>query len=129
MPFIKTIRPEQSSGAVREMYEHQQEHWGYVPDYAKVFSHRPEALRRWGRLLTEIRRPTDDYRFELVTLAVAVELKHSACSLAHGKKLSELIGEADVIAIVAGREAEDAGAVPVGARGGGSVLAVRVGGV
>ena len=75
MAFISTTRPSDASGEVLEMYERQQAHWGYIPDYAKVFSHRPEALARWGRLLAELRRPVSDYRFELVTTAAALELR------------------------------------------------------
>jgi hypothetical protein len=86
------------------MYQHQQDHWGYVPNYAKVFSHRPEVMARWGRLLAEIRRPADDRRFELVTFAVALELTHSACSLAHGRKLADIIGADNVVAIAEGLE-------------------------
>jgi alkylhydroperoxidase family enzyme len=86
------------------MYRRQEDHWGYVPNYAKAFSHRPEVMARWGRLLAEVRRPADARRFELVTFAVALELKHSACSLAHGKSLAEIIGTEDVIAIVKGRK-------------------------
>ena len=104
MAFISTTRPSDASGEVLEMYERQQAHWGYIPDYAKVFSHRPEVLARWGRLLAELRRYVSDYRFELVTTAAALELRHSACSLAHGKKLAEMIGDDAVIAIAEGRE-------------------------
>lgn len=106
MAFISTTRPSDASAEVLEMYERQQAHWGYIPDYAKVFSHRPEALARWGRLLAELRRPVSDYRFELVTTAAALELRHSACSLAHGNKLAEMIGDDAVIAITEGRESE-----------------------
>ena len=106
MTFIKTTPASQASGAVREMYQRQEDHWGYVPNYAKLFSHRPEVLSRWGRLLAELRRPTDDRRFELVTFAAAQELKHSSCSLAHGKQLVQLIGEPAVLAITQGREAD-----------------------
>ena len=70
MTFIRTVRPADAAGDVRDMYERQEEYWGYVPNYAKAFSHRPEALARWGRLLAELRRPTDDRRFELVTFVV-----------------------------------------------------------
>lgn len=63
-------------------------------------------MARWGRLLAEIRRPADDRRFELVTFAVARELRHSACSLAHGKKLADIIGADNVVAIAEGREPE-----------------------
>ena len=62
-------------------------HWGFVPNYAKVFCHRPEVLARWGQLLAGIRRPMDKRRFELVTFAAAHELRNTACALAHGKAL------------------------------------------
>ena len=106
MAFIKTIRPREASGTALEMYERQQAHWGFVPNYAKVFSRRPEVLARWGRLLAEVRRPVDDRRFELVTLVVALELKHSGCALAHGARLAEMIGDDQVIAIAEGRDAD-----------------------
>jgi alkylhydroperoxidase family enzyme len=88
------------------MYQRQEDHWGYVPNYATVFSHRPEVMGRWGKLLAEVRRPVDDCRFELVTFTVASLLKHTACSLAHGAKLAEILGMESVIAIADGRETE-----------------------
>ena len=44
MAFIKTQRPGEASGEVLEMYRCQEDYWGYVPNYAKLFSHRPEVL-------------------------------------------------------------------------------------
>ncbi len=111
MAFIQTIPPMAASGAVLDMYEHQEAHWGFVPNYAKVFSHRPEVLARWGRLLAEIRRPVDARRFELVTFVAAHEHRYSACLLAHGKKLAQLIGKHRVLAILRRRE-EDVLPVP-----------------
>jgi len=113
MAFIKTVSPREATGAVHDMYARQEDHWGYVPNYSKVFSHRPEVMARWGRLLAEIRRPTDDRRFELVTFAVAHDLRHSACSLAHGAKLADFIGNDGVLAIAEGREADVLPAVEV----------------
>ena len=106
MTFIGTVRPADATGDVREMYERQEDYWGYVPNYAKAFSHRTEALARWGRLLAELRRPTDDRRFELVTFVAAYALKNSGCSLVHGKELASFIGEEAVVAIANGREAD-----------------------
>ncbi len=106
MSFIRTVRPADASGDVRDMYERQEDYWGFVPNYAKAFSHRPEALARWGRLLAELRRPTDDRRFELVTFVAAYALKNSGCALVHGKELASFIGEDAVIAIANGREAD-----------------------
>jgi alkylhydroperoxidase family enzyme len=99
MSYIKTVSPKHAEGAVLEMYERQQRHWGYVPNYAKSFSHRPEVMARWGRLLAEIRRPLDDRMFELVTFAAAIELRHTSCSLAHGKALTRFFSNEQVRAI------------------------------
>ena len=113
MTFIRTVRPADATGDLREMYERQEDHWGYVPNYAKAFSHRPESLARWGRLLAELRRPTDDRRFELVTFVAAHALRNSSCTLAHGKELARFIGEDAVVAIANGREADVLPAVDV----------------
>lgn len=107
MAFIDTIPPDDAQGEVRAMYERQQASWGYVPNYAKVFSHRPEVLARWGRLLAEIRRPMDDRRFELVTFAAAHELRNSACALAHGKALTRFFPSAEVQAMAEGGDASE----------------------
>ena len=59
MPFINTIPAAEATADVRAMYERQQKAWGFVPDYARVFSHRPEVMARWGKMLAEIKRPVD----------------------------------------------------------------------
>lgn len=99
MPFIRTISPRDAEGDIYAMYKRQQDSWGFVPGYATVFGDRPEVLARWGRLLAEIRRPMPDRRFELVTFAAAVELRNSACALAHGEKLLSFFSADDVIAM------------------------------
>jgi uncharacterized peroxidase-related enzyme len=104
MAFIKTIPAAEATGEVREMYARQAGDWGYVPEYAKVFCHRPEVMGRWGRMLAEIKRPLDERRLELVTFAAAHALRHSPCSLAHGAKLAKIIDKKTVVAIADGRE-------------------------
>jgi uncharacterized peroxidase-related enzyme len=106
MAFINTIPVAEADGDVRDMYARQEGAWGYVPDYAKVFCHRPEVMSRWGRMLAEIKRPVDDRRLELVTFAAAHALKNSSCALAHGAKLARIIDKETVIAIASGRESE-----------------------
>jgi len=106
MAFIETIPVKAAPDDVLDMYQHQEEEWGYVPDYAKVFCHRPAVMARWGRLLAEIKRPVDPRRRELVTFTVAHTLKHSPCSLAHGNQLAGMIGKEAVLAIAQGRDAE-----------------------
>ena len=45
MAFIETTPPVEADGDVRDMYERQEAHYGYVPNYAKVFCHRPEIMK------------------------------------------------------------------------------------
>jgi len=42
MAFIATIPAGAAQDAVQHMYLRQQAAWGYLPNYAKVFCHRPE---------------------------------------------------------------------------------------
>ena len=44
MAFIATTDPSLATGAVLEMYERQQAHWGYVPNYAMTFSQQSSIL-------------------------------------------------------------------------------------
>jgi alkylhydroperoxidase family enzyme len=106
MAFIDTISPGDSRDEVRAMYAREEQDWGFVPDYARVFCHRPRVMESWGHLLGEIRRPVDAYRIELATFAAAYESRHSPCSLAHGAKLAEIIGKEALLALAAGREEE-----------------------
>jgi len=99
MSYIETIPLDEADGPVREMYERQQEAWGYVPNYAKSFSHRPAVMERWGKLLAEIKRPMDKRRFELITFAAAHELRNSPCSLAHGNALRPFFSIDEIKAI------------------------------
>jgi uncharacterized peroxidase-related enzyme len=103
MAFIETTPPDAAEGDVAAMYQRQQAAWGFIPNYAKVFSLRPEVLARWGQLQAEIRRTIDKRRFELVTFVAALELGNSACSLVHGRTLREFFSDAQIIAIAAGR--------------------------
>ena len=106
MAFIGTISPSEASDEVRAMYANEEQDWGFVPDYARAFCHRPHVMETWSHLLAEIRRPMDAHRIELVTFAAAHESRHSPCSLAHGAALARLIGKESVLAIAAGREEE-----------------------
>ena len=103
MTFITTTPPDAARDAVADMYRRQQASWGYVPNYAKAFCHRPEVMARWGQLLAEIKRPMDKRRFELVTFAAAHEIKSTACALAHGKALREFFSDAQIVSIAEGR--------------------------
>jgi uncharacterized peroxidase-related enzyme len=102
MAFIDTISASWVTGEAFAMYDRQQKHYGYVPDYATVFSHRPEVMRRWAELLAALKRPMDKRRFELATFAAAATLRSSLCTLAHGKALLQFFSAEDVMAMARG---------------------------
>jgi uncharacterized peroxidase-related enzyme len=103
MSFIATIAPDAAEGAAAEMYRRQQASWGFVPNYATIFSHRPNVMARWGQLLAELKRPMNARRFELVTFAAAHALGNTACSLVHGKALRAFFDDAEIVAIAEDR--------------------------
>lgn len=82
--FIKTIPEAEAEGKLRTIYEGDIQNMGYVPDHAKVFSLRPDVLEAWRAFQGSIRKNLRLRRYELVTLAAAMELKCRYCLLAHG---------------------------------------------
>jgi uncharacterized peroxidase-related enzyme len=99
MAFIDTIDEPGIETEARAMYDRQQAHYGYVPNYARAFCHRPHVMALWAQLQNGIRRDMDKRRFELVTFAAAHALRSTACSLAHGKVLAQFLPAEDVLAI------------------------------
>ena len=89
MAFIRTIPESEAAMEVREMYDNDLESRGYIPNYSKVFSHRPEVMAAWGKLLGSISSNMNKRRYELVTLDAAHALRSSYCMLAHGSILQE----------------------------------------
>ena len=104
MTFIRTTTPSNAKHDVRAMYERQQAKYGYVPNYAKVFSHRPEIMAHWANLQAGIRQHVDPRRFELVTFAAAHALRSSYCLLAHGAALTEFYSVEEVQLIASDSE-------------------------
>jgi uncharacterized peroxidase-related enzyme len=102
MAFLEILPDSQINDDVRAMYARQEAHWGFVPNYAKVFCHRPEIMGLWAQLQAGIKRHMDKRRFELVTLTAAHASRSTLCSLAHGKALTEFLPAEDVIAITRG---------------------------
>lgn len=87
MSFLAGIEESEATGRVAEQYEEERASKGYLPNYVRAFSLRPEVYDAWGALIGAIKRNMDVRRYELVTLAAARELRSSYCSLAHGKVL------------------------------------------
>jgi uncharacterized peroxidase-related enzyme len=87
MAFVHTVPVDRASGDVHAMYSRIEATVGYVPNYAKLFSHRPQVMATWAAFLASIRGNMDPRRYELVTLAAARALQCSYCLLAHGAVL------------------------------------------
>jgi len=87
MAYIETSDPNETSGQARAMLERQQRAFGYVPNYAKVFSDRADVMDDWARLIATISGHLDPRRYELATVAAAIALRNSYCALAHGDRL------------------------------------------
>jgi len=102
MAFIDIIPEAEIGDDVRAMYDRQQAHWGFVPNYAKVFCHRPEIMGLWAQLQAGIKRHMDKRRFELITFAASHTLRSTLCSLAHGKALTAFFSMEDVQAMARG---------------------------
>ena len=102
MAFIDIIPNSSINDEVRAMYARQEAHWGFVPNYAKVFCHRPEIMGLWAQLQIGIKRHMSKRRFELVTFVSAMALRSTLCSLGHGKALMEFVSEEDVLSIARG---------------------------
>jgi uncharacterized peroxidase-related enzyme len=100
--YIETIQSTDTDDELRAMYERQQAHYGYLPNYARVFCYRPAIMGLWAQLQSGIKRHMDKRRFELVTFAAANALRSTLCSLAHGKVLTEFFSMEDVQAIARG---------------------------
>ena len=87
MSWIGT--PEESGDAVATAYDKDRATLGYVANYTKVFAHRPDVLAAWQGLNGAIKASMDLRIYELATLAAALRLRSSYCSLAHGAVLAD----------------------------------------
>jgi alkylhydroperoxidase family enzyme len=79
-------------------------------NYERAFAERPEVYAAWASLNGAIKAGMDPRRYELATLAAALRLRSSYCSLAHGAVLQGRFGEP--VANVA-RDRRAAGLAPV----------------
>ncbi len=111
MTVIRTIPEDQAEGLVRDLYESARQTNGYVPNFVKALSIHPEVYDAWLKLIGAIRGNMRLRRYELVTLASAMELGCTYCMLAHGAVLRKnFFNAAELAAIV--RDFRNAGLTP-----------------
>ena len=101
MAFIRTIAPSNAEGPVRAMYDKAHSRFGFVPNWARAFSLRPEVNDGWTALLKSIQSNLSVRTYELATLAAARALRSSYCSLAHGSVLANKVFDAKTVTAIA----------------------------
>ena len=101
MAFIEMVSDEDASEEVRKLFEQAREERGYVPNYLRLFAHRPAVYDAWRGLLGSITVNMDPRRYELATVAAARKMRSTYCTLAHGKVLLDRFLEAGQLREVA----------------------------
>jgi hypothetical protein len=75
MTFIHTVPPDEAAGLVKEHYERDLQHGGYIANSTRALSLRPEVFSAWRTLIGAIRANMDRRRYELVTVIAASRLR------------------------------------------------------
>jgi len=101
MTYVRTVPVDEARGQVRELYDRELTGQGYIPNYTRLFSLRPEVYDAWGALIDAIRANLDPRRYELVTVAAAAAIRCTSCMVAHGAILRSDHYSADEVAAIA----------------------------
>ncbi|HEY9496073.1 MAG TPA: peroxidase-related enzyme [Intrasporangium sp.] len=91
--FISGVAEGDAQGEVAKYFEAQREMWGFLPNYAVPFSHRPEVAQAWQALNLAIRGGMDRRRYEIATIAASRARRSTYCTAAHSKFLRDVCGD------------------------------------
>lgn len=108
MPYLQTVPPEEAAGEVKAMYDKDLAAQGYVANFTRAFSLRPEVLQGWLALKNAITSGMDPRLYELVTVATATAIRSSYCSLVHGQILATSYYPAEKVVSIAADDVGDA---------------------
>ncbi len=108
MPYLQTVPGEEAADEVRAMYDKDLAAQGYVANFTRAFSSRPEVLQGWQALKNAITSGMDPRLYELVTVAAATAIRSSYCSLVHGNILATSYYPAEKVVSIAGDDVGDA---------------------
>jgi uncharacterized peroxidase-related enzyme len=109
---ITPVAPEEATGAVRDLYEHDLAVKGFIANYTRLFSLRPDAYRAWRQLIGAVMSTMDTRRYELATLAAAEALRSRYCVAAHGAILESTFYDRPQLESIA-RDFRAAGLAPL----------------
>jgi alkylhydroperoxidase family enzyme len=85
-----------------ELYAADEAVHGFVPNFTRVFAHRPDVYRAWQGLNGAVKAGMDLRRYELATLAAARALGSDYCRLAHLRVLGQWFDAEELAALAAG---------------------------
>lgn len=88
MTFIHRAKFDDSDEATVELFKRHQKHYGFIPNYTKLYKNRVGVMDAWSTLQITIKSNIKLHEFELVTLATAMAINNSGCSLAYAKILN-----------------------------------------
>ena len=77
MSFVRTVPEDQAAWQLGEMYQADRKTYGYVPNFTKVLSIRPDIMRTYREMAKAIRSGMALRRYELITIVVAARLRCS----------------------------------------------------
>jgi uncharacterized peroxidase-related enzyme len=101
MPFIELVTDGTASPEGAQVLDRVRAAMGDVPNYARLFAHRPDVFRAWRALVDAITAGMDPRRYELATVAAARRIGSSYCMLAHGRILVDRFYEPDALRLIA----------------------------
>jgi uncharacterized peroxidase-related enzyme len=99
--FLDSTPEADASGDLADWYAAQRKAWGYLPNYAPIFSTRPEVAHAWTNLNLTVRGGMDRRLFELATVAASRALSCTYCLAAHSTFLKGAAGDEATMRAVA----------------------------
>jgi alkylhydroperoxidase/carboxymuconolactone decarboxylase family protein YurZ len=75
--YISVIPEDQATGTLRALYDQDAQARGYIPNFTRALSLRPEVTVAWRNLSATIQSNMDMRRYELATIAAARAMRCS----------------------------------------------------
>jgi uncharacterized peroxidase-related enzyme len=101
MLFIEGTDETEATGDLATWYAGQRKNWGYLPNYAPIFSSRPEVALAWTGLNMAVRGGMERRRYELATIAASRALSCTYCLAAHSSFMRDAVGDHETMRQVA----------------------------
>jgi uncharacterized peroxidase-related enzyme len=99
--FIDPVPEHSAEGPLAEYFQQQRTVWGFLPNFAGVFSTRPDVAKAWNLLNKTVRDGMDRRRYEIATIGAARALRSTYCTAAHSKFLRDDCGDESTMAAIA----------------------------